>query len=150
MTEGQERRAVKHTIDELYSLFTTLSKALIDHMSEELAENKRIRAEVTENAKLTRVEIEKLRTDLGAALELRKAFPVKDGFIDTQGHRIFHETLIEEDKVSADRRKRIKDAIIEKLVTGIVYGSIFLILLGAKSYIVDFIKGVTTSTGVGS
>ena len=121
-----------------------LDTKLSDHMEDEEKE-KRLQGSTLEQQKGM---IERLTSEVSTLVKVVDAFPLIEGKPDFNGHRGYHEVLIDDASRSKKRWNQIKDNWFEKLVNGLIYGSIFLCLLGGKTWILGLLKEAAILTVV--
>lgn len=69
-----------------------------------------------------------------AIRQLNKAFPGGD----TEGHRRYHETMI----AMLEERRRLRIAIQEKTISGLVWGGMVLVALAMWQFVIAKVKGI--------
>lgn len=140
------RESEECTMNQMFKLLRFFSAKLETHMKDEGAQYKTLDEKLdalSENIQAQGLQITAQSKQIGEQSEtvnsmmvLFKAFPEdEEGIVDIHGHRHYHTSKIKAYKESEQRWRRIWDDLLQRGITAVVTGTVFLIGYGAFTWL---------------
>ncbi len=133
------RESEECTMNQLFKQIRFFGSKMEQHMTNEGAQYQELNEKIdmiTSQIALQSAQIREQSETVKSMMVLFKAFPeIEDGVPDIHGHRRFHVGLITDEEEASERWKRIKNDLIQKLVTAIITGAVILIGWGFISWL---------------
>jgi hypothetical protein len=119
------------TIDTLFNYMRNLDERMIrvDERMEGLDDRLR------EHMNMEELGMKGIKDELSTLSKVVKAFPHIDGEPDIEGHYADHVSRMHSAATNKARIEKMKDAALDVVVKGVTYGTIILLLMGARDWL---------------